>query len=108
MGRERKYRRMSMSSPYIGSGNRTDTFNRKPQVPFKKLRAMYGDELENFITSEKESVIIAIELTEEERGQLKNKVRGILKQERQTSILSFIATISILIILIFLVFYFYN
>ncbi len=108
MGRERKYRRMSMSSPYVGSGSRIDTFNRKPQVPFKKLKAIYGDQLENFIASEKGLGIKAISLTEEEREQLKKKVRSILKQERQTSIVSFIASVVILIILISLVFYFFN
>lgn len=108
MARQSTLRRMSMSSPYIGSGNRTDTFNRKPEVPFKKLKAIYGDQLENFIDLELEPGVKTILLTEEEREHIKSKVRSIVERERLTSIVSFIASVVVLVILISLVFYFFN
>ena len=38
-------RRMSLSSSYIGAGNKSSVFNRKPRVAFDKLRTKYQNEL---------------------------------------------------------------
>ena len=37
---------MSPGFGYIGSGNKTSVFTRRPKLPFEKIKEIYGEELE--------------------------------------------------------------
>lgn len=81
---------MPASSGYIGFGNKSEVFNRKPTVAFEKIRSYYDQELDKEIYSEREKQ----KLSEKEREEIKAIIRRKLIQERREEV--FFATIALL------------
>ncbi len=81
---------MPASSGYIGFGNKSSVFNRKPRVAFEKIRSYYDQELDKVFYSEREKH----ELSDSQREAIKENIRRKLKQDRREEVLY--ATIALL------------
>ena len=73
---------MPASSGYIGAGNKTSVFNRKPKVAFEKIRSHLDHEFEKakYTTQGKQR------LSHKQREQIKSSIRKKLRAERQKEI----------------------
>ena len=81
---------MPASSGYIGFGNKSSVFNRKPKVAFEKIRSYYDQELDKVFYSEQEKQ----ELSDSQREAIKENIRRKLKQDWREEVLY--ATIALL------------
>tara|TARA_R110001632_G_scaffold114733_4_gene226167 strand:- start:32515 stop:32829 length:315 start_codon:yes stop_codon:yes gene_type:complete len=63
---------------------RTKTYvvTRKPKIPFEKIKQIYGDELERFI-SKKGTTEKKIQFSKEESKKIKRKVASIIKKQKR-------------------------
>jgi hypothetical protein len=90
---------------YIGSGNKVSVFTSRPNHPFEKLRAVYGDQL-NRLNRNGEKVTYR-SLTEAEKNEIRTRVREALKRERLKKglvlVFSIIVTIGLLFGFVYLV-----
>lgn len=92
-----------MTSHYIGSGNKTSTFNRKPKIPFSKIKNVYGEQLERFSKNESPSGIQTNTISEENRKLLKEQTKKILLKQRNTTIMSLVGTIVVVFLILVIV-----
>ncbi|MEN8138625.1 MAG: hypothetical protein ABFR62_09335, partial [Bacteroidota bacterium] len=65
--RQGNKRRMSPGVGYIGFGNKTSVFTRKPRIPFKKIKGIYDIELETKESKKSAGNRTFKELTEKEK-----------------------------------------
>ncbi|MEN8123113.1 MAG: hypothetical protein ABFS35_22435 [Bacteroidota bacterium] len=101
-------RRLILSSSYIGAGNITSVFNRKPKIPYKKLKEIYGDELEKFKSKRVSKSIPKRKLTNAEIKEIRNKVRTNVLQERKKNLIVGLIAIVILIVIVYLIIDMFN
>ena len=89
---------MPASSGYIGAGNKTSVFNRKPKVPFEKIRTRLDLEFEsaNHGNPEKKR------LSQKEREQIKARVREQIRVDRRKEIFYVAMALLFGLLLIFL------
>lgn len=90
----RTKRRHKTGFSYIGAGNSTSIFNRKPKKVFSKLK----NELNSKSVSEYKLQFNNKLLSEEEREKIKNDIRS---KNRQKNILTLILSILLLIPIIY-------
>lgn len=95
-------RRMKPSSGYIGSGNKTSVFTRRSTPPFSKIKEVYGDQFQQL---RKAGSLPTQELDEEQRLNLKRKVRASIIANRKKRMLAIALSILILSILMSIMFY---
>lgn len=81
---------MPASSGYIGFGNKSSVFNRKPKEAFEKIRSYYDQELDKVIYAEQEKQ----QLSSEQREAIKSSIRRKLVKERHEEI--FYASIALI------------
>ena len=94
--------RMSVSSAYIGAGNLTSVFARRPRIPFVKIKQIYGDELERFKLEKDKKHLVISELSQKEKKEIKTLVKGIMKRNRKQEITTRIITVILMLGLIYL------
>ena len=75
-------RRMPPSTGYIGFGNKSSVFDRKPKVAFEKIRSYYDQELDKVFYAEQEKQ----ELSNAQREAIKANIRRKLKQDRRQEV----------------------
>ena len=92
-------RRMPASSGYIGSGNKTSVFNRKPRIPFTKLRVHIDQELLNLEPSKSNRK----RLTNKERIEMKEKIRLKLVSKRRLDLVFALVAVLITSAIVFLI-----
>ena len=63
---------MSPGVGYIGAGNKTSVFARKPKIPFEKIKDIYGNELERLKSKKSDQKISFKKLTEKEKIEISN------------------------------------
>ena len=90
-------RRLTISSGYIGSGNKPSTFNRKPKGAYDKLRNRYISELEK----ERQAGKDIQPLSKEERNELKDRIKQQIKKEWLLDISKLVFSIILTIIIIY-------
>lgn len=88
-------RRLTISSWYIGSGNKPSTFNRKARGAYDSIRNRYTSELEKERKAGKDKP----EMSFETRQALKEKIRSQIKKERYWEIAKLIFSLAITIAL---------
>jgi hypothetical protein len=97
-------RRMPASSGYIGFGNKSSVFNRKPKVAFEKIRSYYDQELDKVFYAEQEKQ----QLSDAQREAIKASIRRKLEKERREEIFyAFIALLFGLGLIYLAIFYVY-
>jgi hypothetical protein len=94
----------SVRSWYIGSGNKFSAFTRKPNIPYEKIKGMYGDALERFSSSTNNAIHLN-KLSNSERLLLKGKIKKMIAQERRKTIISLAVTIVVTMLIFVLGFY---
>jgi len=83
--------RMSPGIGYIGSGNKTSVFTRRPKLPFEKIKEIYGEELEKLNSKKIKGNLSFKKLTEKEKREIRERVKGQLKkQQRKEGIIGII------------------
>ncbi len=100
-------RRMNLTLGYIGAGNKTSLFTRKPKLPFRKIKEIYGEELEHFtantINPENKQTPLSVEDIKKIRDNVKKQLK---REQKKNSIALLIALFVILVIIIVINFYF--
>ncbi len=98
MGRGNK-RRLSPGVGYIGSGNKSSVFTRKSKVAFEEIKYIYGEELERFNSISKKTKLSFIELSEDEKVEIRNRIKLKIQKEqnidRLKSVIAFLFTIGL-------------
>ncbi len=85
----------------MGFGMRKEVYMRKPKKVHAHIKELYGQELEHSRSKTKEARLIEVQpLTQEQRGDIKKRIKRRLVQERQTKIK--VAFISIFLTVVFL------
>jgi hypothetical protein len=74
---------MPASSGYIGFGNKSSVFNRKPKVAFEKIRSYYDQEFDKVFYSEREEQ----KLSDKQREVIKARIRRKLEKERREEVI---------------------
>ena len=97
-------RRMPACSGYIGAGNKTSVFNRKPKVAFKKIRSHLDQEFKKVHSSAPGKQ----PLSEQEREEIKLRVRKRIRTSRRKEIFYAIIASLIGLVLIFLALLYLN
>jgi len=100
-------RRMNPVSWYIGSGNKTSSFTIRPKTAFRKVKQIYGDELERFEVIKLNSDIEHKHLSEKDRKKIRDNVKKQVKKEQLKTIISglIIALCFLFLLLFFNYFY---
>ena len=99
-------RRLPPFTGYMGFGNRISAFTNKPNPPFRKIKQIYGDELERLNEATSKTVTIET-LTEEDRLLIRNKVRDQMKRECQRNILTIVVSTVFVCILLAILNHYY-
>lgn len=86
---------------YMGFGMRKEVYTRKPKTAFKKLKAIYGDHLEDLKIKSKNQVS---PLSEADKQYLKEKVKRELMEESVYNFLIFAGTLIICILAFYFAF----
>jgi len=85
---------MSPGVGYIGSGNKTSVFTRKPKIPFEKMKDIYGNELERLKSEKSDRKKSFKELTEREKLEIRKRIKiQIRKEQNKNLIIGIIAII---------------
>ena len=93
--------RMSPGVGYIGSGNRTSVFTRRSKLPYEKIKEIYGEELERLNSKKIERNFSFKKLTEKEKLEIRERVRGqVIKEQRKELIIGIITFLIALVIFI--------
>lgn len=82
---------------YMGFGMRKEVYKRKPKVPFKKLKSIYGDKLEDYHRLNKSK---DIKFDEEARKKVRHKVKREIISEGLLNNLIFLIILVALVIII--------
>jgi hypothetical protein len=90
-------RRMSPGVGYIGAGNKTSVFTRKPKIPFKRMKDIYGNELERLKSGKSDRKKSFKKLTEREKLEIRKRIKIQIRKEQNKNIL--IGIIAIIITL---------
>ena len=89
--RQNRRPRMSLGFGYIGSGNKTSVFTRRPKLPFEKIKEIYGEELEKLNLKKNKQNLSFKKLTIKEKLEIRERVKGQLKkQQRKEGIMGII------------------
>ncbi len=105
MKRDRRPR-MSPSIGYIGSGNKTSVFTRRSRIPFKKVKEIYGEELERLNFKKIKPNLFFKKLTEKEKLEIKERVKSQVIKERHKELIIWIIIFLIALIIFILAKYF--
>ena len=91
-------RRMPASSGYIGAGNKTSVFNRKPKVAFEKIRSHLDQEFDkvNYRALEKQR------LSQKERDEIKSRIRKQIRADKKKEIVYAVFAVLLSLVLLFL------
>lgn len=100
--RDNRRQRMTISSSYIGSGNLTSVFARRPKIPFVRLKQIYGDEMERFRIEKNSEQYQKSELTEKQKKIIRKRVESIIKRNKNRELTNGIIAILITLGLIYL------
>ena len=92
-------RRISPGVGYIGAGNRTSVFTRKQKVPFEKIKAIYGDEMERLHSEKLMQNKSFKKLTERDKLEIKSRIKTQLRRAQKKNILVVIIVLSIMAII---------
>jgi hypothetical protein len=95
MRRQTKRTRLYIGSWYIGSGNKISVFTRRSIQPFKKIKEVYGEELQRLraVKSDKQLTFRTLSVTE--REEIRTRVRKELKKEQMKKVFAGIITVII-------------
>jgi len=80
---------------YMGFGMRKEVYTRKPKVPFKKMKQLYGDKLEDYYRLNKKVKEKRRQMNAEEKEEIKRMVRKIVVRENTVNTIMIIATLII-------------
>ena len=89
---------MPASSGYIGAGNKTSVFNRKPKVAFEKIRSHLDQEFDKIKYNKRGRQ----KLSEKQREQIKSRIRKQFRAQRQKEVFYAIIAILLGVALLFL------
>ena len=96
MKRENR-RRMSPGVGYIGAGNKTSVFTRKPKNSFEKIKDIYGNELERLKSGNSDQKKSFKDLTEKEKLKIRKRIKTQFRKEQNRNLI--IGIVSIIITL---------
>ena len=96
MKRENR-RRMSPGVGYIGAGNKTSVFTRKPKTSFEKIKDYYGNELERLKSGNSDQKKSFKDLTEKEKLKIRKRIKTQFRKEQNRNLI--IGIVSIIITL---------
>ena len=105
MKRENR-RRMSPGVGYIGSGNKTSVFTRKPKIPFEKIKDIYGSELERLKSEKVDQKISFKKLTEKEKLEIRKRIKTQIRKEQNRNLITGIIAIIITLGLFYSIWFF--
>jgi len=88
---------MSPGVGYIGAGNKTTVFSRKSNIPFKKIKAIYGDEMERLKSERLIDNKPFKKLSETNRLKIKKRIKNQIRKEQYKNLI--VAIIVIIIVL---------
>lgn len=97
---KRTSRRISLSSAYIGSGNRTEVFSRKPRQAFAKLSEIYKEELRSGGKDDHRQIFK--QLSDDEKKVIRERILKQRKRDSFSKILILFVSIGITAILIWI------
>ncbi len=106
--KKRQRRRMNLTFGYIGSGNKTSLFTRKPKTPFRKIKEIYGEELEHFTTKIRNSEDKKTPFSVEDKEKIRNNVKRQLKREQRKNIRALLIVFFVIIVIITLFNYYFS
>ena len=87
---------MSPRVGYIGSGNKTFTFSGKREIPFSKIKQVYGEELERISNAKKTGNLSFEKLSLKQKTKIRKKIKKELKKTRIKQLLLFVFSVFIL------------
>ncbi len=73
---------MSPGVGYIGSGNMSSVFNRKPKVAFEKIKYIYGEELERINCNTKIKKSSFKDLSKKEKFEIRNRIKVKIRKDQ--------------------------
>ena len=88
------------SSSYIGSGNKSSTFNRKAKSAFQKIRTVYGNQLSR--NQGEIDYVTYGNLSEEEKVKIRNHVQSIITKEKKRQFYSYLSYFILIVFVILL------
>ena len=94
MKRENR-RRMSPGVGYIGSGNKTAVFSRKSNIPFEKIKTIYGDEMERLKSEKLIDNKPFKKLSKTDRLKIKKRIKNQIRKEQYKNLILAIIVIII-------------
>ena len=104
--RREKGRRMNPVSAYIGSGNKTSFFTNRPKSPFRKIKQIYGEQLERLKLENSYSHKDHSKLLTQHKKEIRERVRKqIEKDKKQNYIIIVVLFFIILIMIVFINYY---
>lgn len=89
--------RFFLSSYYIGSGNKVLSFTWRPEIPFEKIKEIYGNELEKLKEKRENKSITQIKLTVEERKKIKQNIKEQVRHDIIKRLLAILTAVCITI-----------
>ena len=87
--------RMNLGFGYIGSGNKTSIFTRQPKLPFKKVKEIYGEELERLNSKNDKQELSFKKLTENEKIEIRERIKKQIKKKQLKELMIMITIIII-------------
>jgi len=100
---KRNKRRLSPGVGYIGSGNKTSVFTRKPKIAFDKIKYIYGEELERLNSKSSKKRYSFKNLNEKEKLEIRNRIKFKIQKEQNIDSLKSVFAILITIGLFYLI-----
>lgn len=95
-----RQRRIAHAFGYYG--NKTNFFANRPKSPFRKIRQIYGQELERFKNLHNEQTLEYEELLAQKKRSIRQKIKKQMAEEQFKSYLAIVLSCFIILLIILL------